>query len=102
MATPSRLLAHLKSSIVAVVDSLKYLVVDEADLILSYNYESDMSNIVTFLPTIYQTFLMSATMSTVGAEETRRSLTGACFVGVGVVEENLNVAQFRHHTIGRE
>lgn len=41
------------------------MVVDEADFILSYGFEEDMKQIVKRLPSIFQGFLMSATLSTV-------------------------------------
>jgi ATP-dependent RNA helicase DDX56/DBP9 len=41
------------------------LVIDEADLILSYGYDEDIRSIFNggFLPKVYQSFLMSATMT---------------------------------------
>jgi len=46
-------------------DSVQAVVVDEADFILSYGFEEDMKQIVKRLPSIFQGFLMSATLSTV-------------------------------------
>ena len=45
--------------------SLESLVIDEADLILSYGHDEDIRRIFAdgFLPKIYQSFLMSATMT---------------------------------------
>jgi len=43
--------------------NLKVLVVDEADLVLSYGYQQDIDVIVRSLPKILQSFLMSATLS---------------------------------------
>jgi ATP-dependent RNA helicase DDX56/DBP9 len=44
---------------------LDSLVIDEADLILSYGHDEDIRSIFagTFLPKVYQSFLMSATMT---------------------------------------
>jgi ATP-dependent RNA helicase DDX56/DBP9 len=39
------------------------LVIDEADLILSFGYDEDLKAILRFLPPIYQSYLMSATLS---------------------------------------
>jgi ATP-dependent RNA helicase DDX56/DBP9 len=39
------------------------VVIDEADLILSYGYQDDITTISKFLPKICQGFLMSATLS---------------------------------------
>jgi superfamily II DNA/RNA helicase len=49
------------------LSSLDSLVIDEADLILSYGHDQDMrsvlSNETAYLPTVFQSFLMSATMT---------------------------------------
>lgn len=47
------------------LSSLESLVIDEADLILSYGHDEDVRQIFGggYLPTIYQSFLMSATMT---------------------------------------
>jgi ATP-dependent RNA helicase DDX56/DBP9 len=44
---------------------LESLVIDEADLILSYGHDEDIRTIYggNFLPKVYQSFLMSATMT---------------------------------------
>ena len=44
---------------------LESLVIDEADLILSYGHDEDIRSIYSgnFLPKVYQSFLMSATMT---------------------------------------
>ena len=44
-------------------ESLEMLVIDEADLVLSFGYEQDVRKILTYLPKIYQSFLMSATFT---------------------------------------
>lgn len=63
VGTPMRVLAHLQENNMSVTNTLRTLVVDEADLLFSYGCEKDMFNILDFLPTIYQAFLMSATLS---------------------------------------
>ncbi|RIB08807.1 P-loop containing nucleoside triphosphate hydrolase protein [Gigaspora rosea] len=63
VATPSRALAHLDSQNIVVHDTLDSLVIDEADLVLSYGYEVDIQKILTHLPKIFQCFLMSATLT---------------------------------------
>ncbi|KAG6821469.1 hypothetical protein H0H93_010193 [Arthromyces matolae] len=64
IATPSRALALLQSKALS-ASSLESLVVDEADLILSYGHDEDIRQIFggSFLPKVYQSFLMSATMT---------------------------------------
>ena len=45
--------------------SLESLVIDEADLILSYGHDEDIRQIFngSYLPKVFQSFLMSATMT---------------------------------------
>ncbi|GAA5999700.1 ATP-dependent DNA/RNA helicase [Rhodotorula paludigena] len=66
VATPSRALAHLRSETLH-LEHLDYLVIDEADLILSYGHSSeDIRSILSgpwSLPKVYQSFLMSATLT---------------------------------------
>ena len=64
IATPSRALALLQSKAIS-LSSLESLVIDEADLILSYGHDEDVRQIFNgaYLPKVYQSFLMSATMT---------------------------------------
>lgn len=65
VATPSRALASLQSEDLQLARSLESLVIDEADLILSYGHDAEVKAIFDrgFLSRTYQTFLMSATLS---------------------------------------
>ena len=45
------------------LDGLTHLVIDEADLVLSYGYEDDMESLASAIPKGVQTFLMSATLT---------------------------------------
>ncbi|KAF8518929.1 ATP-dependent RNA helicase dbp9 [Hysterangium stoloniferum] len=67
IATPSRALNLLQSKACAVLSlvSLESLVIDEADLILSYGHDEDVRQILcgSYLPKVFQSFLMSATMT---------------------------------------
>ncbi|KAG5455796.1 MAG: P-loop containing nucleoside triphosphate hydrolase protein, partial [Olpidium bornovanus] len=63
VSTPSRAVSHLDAGFLVLSD-LQSVVVDEADLVLSYGYEEDVRKIATtYLPRIYQSFLMSATVT---------------------------------------
>ena len=78
VATPSRLVEHLKANNIS-IKTLQFVVVDEADLILAYGYErvctfsrwlirqrrydEDIRGIVEHLPRVCQGFLMSATLN---------------------------------------
>ncbi|XP_070706083.1 probable ATP-dependent RNA helicase DDX56 [Pempheris klunzingeri] len=63
VGTPSRVLAHLNAQNLVLHSSLEMLVVDEADLLFSFGFEADLKNLLCHLPKIYQSFLMSATLS---------------------------------------
>lgn len=62
VSTPASLLRHIREETVNLRNSVETLVLDEADLILSFGYKSDIDEIVKSLPNIYQGFLMSATL----------------------------------------
>ncbi|GAB5355437.1 hypothetical protein AAMO2058_000205400 [Amorphochlora amoebiformis] len=64
VATPGRLMDHLRKNSIAVDEEVMQLfVIDEADLVLSYGYEEDVKAIIDKLPRRLQTILMSATLS---------------------------------------
>jgi ATP-dependent RNA helicase DDX56/DBP9 len=64
VATPARLVEHCQNgSVVGIQDKLRILVVDEADLVLSYGYETDVRALIGFLPKVHQSLLLSATLS---------------------------------------
>lgn len=61
VATPGRASINVNSSALS-LGNLTHLVVDEADLVLSYDYGEDLENIAKSAPKGVQTFLMSATL----------------------------------------
>ncbi len=61
VATPGRLLDHFKNAY-ARLDSLKYLVLDEADRMLDMGFMPDIKRILARIPKGRQTLLFSATM----------------------------------------
>lgn len=66
ISTPTKLVQYLQDKQAGgVIDlsTLKLLVLDEADLLLSYGYESDLQQLRASLPKILQTVLLSATLS---------------------------------------
>lgn len=63
VATPGRAVAHIKKGSLQLTSSLEMLVVDEADLVLSYGYRGDMEKVIAALPQAVQSFLLSATLS---------------------------------------
>lgn len=63
IATPGRA-AQLLNREELKLDTLTQLVIDEADIVLSYGYEEDLQNIAAALPTGVQKLMMSATLRT--------------------------------------
>lgn len=64
IATPARARQHVESKSLS-LNVLKWLVVDEADLVMSYGHEEDFHALVGMLPpTGVQSFLASATLTT--------------------------------------
>lgn len=65
VTTPSRILPHLDTSALSLEGTLEFLVVDEADLVLSFGYAQDVERLAQrYIPKTVQTFLMSATLTT--------------------------------------
>ncbi|KAH8690146.1 putative ATP dependent RNA helicase [Talaromyces proteolyticus] len=62
ISTPARVLANINSSALS-LNELTQLVIDEADLVLSYGYEDDINALSKAVPRGIQTFLMSATLT---------------------------------------
>lgn len=64
IATPGRFVDHLKDTKgFTVQHSLQYLVLDEADRMLSMDFEQELHTILDVIPTERQTMLFSATMT---------------------------------------
>lgn len=61
IATPGRLMAHLNMGYVK-LDSLKHLILDEADRMLDMGFVDDILKITSYLPKVRQTLMFSATM----------------------------------------
>ncbi|KYQ99970.1 putative RNA helicase [Tieghemostelium lacteum] len=63
ISTPTRLVQHLQSKAIQLQNTLEMLVIDEADLVLSYGHKEDINQIKSYLPKVCQCFLMSATLT---------------------------------------
>ncbi|KAF2398029.1 ATP-dependent RNA helicase DBP9 [Trichodelitschia bisporula] len=61
VATPGRAAVHLNNSDLS-LEGLTHIVIDEADLVLSYEYGQDLDDIAKAVPKGAQAFLMSATL----------------------------------------
>ncbi|KAH9255177.1 hypothetical protein BASA81_006617 [Batrachochytrium salamandrivorans] len=62
-ATPGRLVDHLKSTKGFSLRELRVLVLDEADRMLSMDFEQELNTILSVLPSTRTTMLFSATMT---------------------------------------
>ncbi|KAJ7597056.1 DEAD-domain-containing protein [Mycena floridula] len=74
IATPGRLIDHIRNSPSFNLDSLDILVLDEADRMLSDGFADELTEIVKSCPTSRQTMLFSATMTDSVDELVRMSL----------------------------
>lgn len=63
ISTPARAWQNISSGALP-VDNLTHLILDEADLVLSYGYDEDLQNVARSIPKGLQTILMSATLTT--------------------------------------
>ena len=62
VATPARISQNINTSAIS-LENVKHLVLDEADLVLSYGYEDDLQVIERALPKETQKILTSATIT---------------------------------------
>ncbi|KAI0489972.1 DEAD-domain-containing protein [Xylaria cf. heliscus] len=82
VATPGRLLDHLEKTKGFKLNSLKYLVIDEADRLLDMDFGPVLEKVLKFLPRERRTFLFSATMSSKVESLQRASLRDPIRVSV--------------------
>jgi ATP-dependent RNA helicase DDX56/DBP9 len=62
VSTPARVVKYINAELIN-ISATRILVIDEADLILSFGYAEDVQVITSHLPKIVQGLLMSATLS---------------------------------------
>ncbi|KAF7900530.1 uncharacterized protein EAF01_007832 [Botrytis porri] len=62
IATPARAALNANTSALSLAN-LTHMVIDEADLVLSYGYDEDLQNVAKIMPKGVQTVLMSATLT---------------------------------------
>lgn len=63
IATPGRLIDHIRNSPVFTLDAIDILVLDEADRMLSDGFADELAEIIKSCPVSRQTMLFSATMT---------------------------------------
>ena len=74
IATPGRLVDHLQNTKGFNLRNLKFLVMDEADRMLSMDFEEEINQILEVIPRERNTFLFSATMTSKVAKLQKASL----------------------------
>lgn len=74
VATPGRLVDHLENTKGFALRNLKYLVLDEADRMLSMDFEEEINKILAVIPKDRHTYLFSATMTNKVAKLQKASL----------------------------
>ncbi|CAM8926933.1 unnamed protein product [Rhodiola kirilowii] len=75
VATPGRIIDHLRNSMSVDLDELAVLILDEADRLLAEGFSTDIRELVRFCPKRRQTMLFSATMTEEVGELVKLSLT---------------------------
>jgi len=74
VATPGRLVDHLQNTKGFSLRTLKFLILDEADRMLSLDFEEEINKILSLIPRDRRTFLFSATMTSKVAKLQKASL----------------------------
>mmetsp|Transcript_1325 Transcript_1325/g.1761 ORF Transcript_1325/g.1761 Transcript_1325/m.1761 type:complete len:459 (-) Transcript_1325:253-1629(-) len=82
IATPGRLIDHLENTKGFSLRAVKYLILDEADRMLSMDFEEEINKLLAVLPRERRTYLFSATMTSKVAKLQRASLTNPVKVEV--------------------
>ena len=82
VATPGRLVDHLQNTKGFSLRTVKFLVMDEADRMLSMDFEEEINKILAVLPTERRTLLFSATMTSKVAKLQKASLVNPVKVEV--------------------
>ena len=94
-ATPSKLLSNLKNKTLS-LENLELLVIDEADIMFSYGYETDLNELLDYLPRSYQAMMLSATLSDDVAALKKKFLTNPVILKVDESDlpEEAQLAQY--------
>jgi len=94
VATPGRLLDHLQNTTGFNLRSLKFLVLDEADRMLSMDFEEEINKLLAVIPRERNTYLFSATMTTKVAKLQKASLINPVKVEVSSKFQTPKVSVF--------
>jgi ATP-dependent RNA helicase RhlE len=92
VCTPGRMIAHLNMGYVK-MQSLKYLVLDEADRMLDMGFHDDIMKIISYLPKKRQNLLFSATMPMKMREMARKILHNPEEINIAVSKPPEQIVQ---------
>ncbi|EON77488.1 Cold-shock DEAD-box protein A [Lunatimonas lonarensis] len=93
VATPGRLIALLQGGKIN-LESLRYLILDEADRMMDMGFSEDLLTIVNYLPTKRQTLLFSATMPPKIRKFSKQILVDPAEISIALGKTAKGVAQF--------
>ncbi|MBC7555229.1 MAG: DEAD/DEAH box helicase [Taibaiella sp.] len=92
ICTPGRMISHLNMGYVK-LDSLKYLILDEADRMLDMGFFEDIIKITSYMPKQRQNLLFSATMPTAIRKLANSILTDPVEVNIAISKPPEQIAQ---------
>lgn len=92
VATPGRLLQHMEQTPGFDLGNLELLIFDEADRLLDMGFSTQLSSLLSYLPTTRQTMLFSATQTKSVRDLARLSLVNPEYVAVHAKSESATPA----------
>lgn len=95
IATPGRMISHLINSKIS-LDSVEYLVLDEADRMLDMGFYDDIMKISKYLPSNRQTLLFSATMPPKIRTLAKNILNNPAEINVAISKPNEAIKQMAY------
>jgi len=97
VATPGKLISHLNMGYVK-FESLRYLILDEADRMLDMGFYEDIQKIITYLPKKRQTLMFSATMPSKIKQLAAKTLNHPVEITIGMSKPAEGVLQAAYLT----
>lgn len=95
IATPGRLLAHLRLGYVK-LQNLRHLILDEADRMLDMGFIDDIRDVLKYVPEKRQTMMFSATMAPDIQKLANTILTNPQFVSIAIAKPAEGVTQLAY------
>ncbi len=97
VATPGKLIAHLRMGYVK-FDSIRHLILDEADRMLDMGFHEDIQKIISHLPKKRQTLMFSATMPPKIRELAKQALVDPSEINIAMSKPAEGVLQAAYLT----